>query len=148
MIDRKLEPLVKRQMIKYIGELEDDDLVMFVLEHMKDHKGPHKLVEGLEPVRVSCHLRPPAILPSRVGLGRRSFRARYQCLATGYLREYGLRRRAAHGTSDGGLASSGIRDQPWCVSCKRWFEASSEMGLQKIQTDETETTPRVVSCTS
>jgi RNA-binding protein 25 len=50
MIDRKLEPLVKRQMMKYLGELEDDDLIMFVLEHLKDHKGPQKLVEGLEPV--------------------------------------------------------------------------------------------------
>ncbi|KAH8086016.1 hypothetical protein BXZ70DRAFT_1045504 [Cristinia sonorae] len=50
MIDRKLEPLVKRQMVKYLGELEDDDLVMFVLEHLKDHKGPLKLVEGLMPV--------------------------------------------------------------------------------------------------
>jgi hypothetical protein len=52
MIDRKLEPLVKRLMVKYLGELEDDDLVMFVLEHLKDHKGPHKLIEGLEPVRI------------------------------------------------------------------------------------------------
>jgi RNA-binding protein 25 len=51
MIDRKLEPLVKRLMVKYLGELEDDDLVMFVLEHLKDHKSPLKLVEGLEPVR-------------------------------------------------------------------------------------------------
>ncbi|KAI0763542.1 hypothetical protein BD413DRAFT_616199 [Trametes elegans] len=50
MIDRKLEPLVKREMTKYLGELEDDDLIMFVLEHIKDHKGPHKLIEGLEPV--------------------------------------------------------------------------------------------------
>ncbi|KAI0345579.1 hypothetical protein BDW22DRAFT_1342920 [Trametopsis cervina] len=50
MIDRKLEPLVKKQMMKYLGELEDDDLVMFVLEHLKDHKGPQKMVEGLEPV--------------------------------------------------------------------------------------------------
>ncbi|KAI0727909.1 hypothetical protein C8Q72DRAFT_780795 [Fomitopsis betulina] len=50
MIDRKLEPLVKRQMTKYLGELEDDDLVMFVLEHLKDHKGPQKMIEGLEPV--------------------------------------------------------------------------------------------------
>ena len=50
MIDRKLEPLVKRLMVKYLGELEDDDLVMFVLEHLKDHKGPQKLIEGLEPV--------------------------------------------------------------------------------------------------
>ncbi|KAL5501860.1 hypothetical protein ACEPAH_9121 [Sanghuangporus vaninii] len=50
LIDRKLEPLIKRQMMKYLGELEDDDLVMFTVEHLKDHKGPQKLVEGLEPV--------------------------------------------------------------------------------------------------
>ncbi|KAI9066019.1 hypothetical protein FKP32DRAFT_1566663 [Trametes sanguinea] len=50
MIDRKFEPLVKREMTKYLGELEDDDLIMFVLEHLKDHKGPQKLIEGLEPV--------------------------------------------------------------------------------------------------
>jgi hypothetical protein len=50
MVDRKFEPLVKRLMVKYLGELEDDDLVMFVLEHLKDHKGPAKLIEGLEPV--------------------------------------------------------------------------------------------------
>ena len=52
MIDRKLEPLVKRQMTKYLGDLEDDELIMFVLEHLKDHKGPQKLIEGLEPVRL------------------------------------------------------------------------------------------------
>lgn len=51
MIDRKLEPLIKREMVKYLGELEDDDLIMFVLEHLKDHKGPQKLVEGLVQVR-------------------------------------------------------------------------------------------------
>jgi hypothetical protein len=51
MIDRKLEPLIKRLMTKHLGELDDDDLVMFVVEHLKDHKGPQKLVEGLEPVR-------------------------------------------------------------------------------------------------
>ncbi|KDQ62138.1 hypothetical protein JAAARDRAFT_450133 [Jaapia argillacea MUCL 33604] len=50
VVDRKFEPLVKRQMTQYLGELEDDDLVMFCLEHLKDHKGPQKLVEGLEPV--------------------------------------------------------------------------------------------------
>ena len=50
MIDRKLEPLIKRLMTKHLGELDDDDLVMFVVEHLKDHKGPQKLVEGLEPV--------------------------------------------------------------------------------------------------
>jgi hypothetical protein len=51
LIDRKLEPLVKKLMVKYLGELEDDDVVMFVIEHLKDHKSPAKLVEGLEPVR-------------------------------------------------------------------------------------------------
>ncbi|KAF5382422.1 hypothetical protein D9615_002773 [Tricholomella constricta] len=50
IIDRKFEPLVKRLMVKYLGEMEEEDLIMFVLEHMKDHKGPQKLVEGLEPV--------------------------------------------------------------------------------------------------
>ena len=37
-------------MVKYLGELDDDDVVMFVIEHLKDHKSPTKLVEGLEPV--------------------------------------------------------------------------------------------------
>ncbi|KIN96504.1 hypothetical protein M404DRAFT_162883, partial [Pisolithus tinctorius Marx 270] len=50
MIDRKFEPIIKHRMVKYLGELEDDDLIMFVVEHLKDHKGPQKLVEGLEPV--------------------------------------------------------------------------------------------------
>ncbi|KAF9478212.1 hypothetical protein BDN70DRAFT_880274 [Pholiota conissans] len=50
IIDRKLEPLVKRLMIKYLGEMEEEDLIMFVLEHLKDHKAPQKLIEGLEPV--------------------------------------------------------------------------------------------------
>ncbi|KAF5366768.1 hypothetical protein D9758_006491 [Tetrapyrgos nigripes] len=50
VIDRKFETLVKRLMVKYLGEMEEDDLIMFVLEHLKDHKSPQKLVEGLEPV--------------------------------------------------------------------------------------------------
>jgi len=50
LIDRKLEPIVRKKMTSYLGELDDDDLVMFVLEHLKDHKSPAKLVEGLEPV--------------------------------------------------------------------------------------------------
>ncbi|KAI9454063.1 hypothetical protein BJY52DRAFT_1286106 [Lactarius psammicola] len=50
LIDRKLEPLVKKLMVKYLGELDDDDVVMYVIEHLKDHKSPAKLVEGLEPV--------------------------------------------------------------------------------------------------
>ena len=43
-------------MVKYLGELEDDDLVMFVLEHLKDHKGPQKLIEGLEPVSMNLYM--------------------------------------------------------------------------------------------
>ncbi|KAF8302565.1 hypothetical protein DL93DRAFT_2090566 [Clavulina sp. PMI_390] len=50
LIDRKLEKLVRSLMIKYLGELDDDDMVMFVVEHLKDHKSPQKIVEGLEPV--------------------------------------------------------------------------------------------------
>lgn len=61
MIDRKLEPLIKRLMTKYLGELDDDDLVMFVVEHLKDHKGPQKLVEGLEPVS-------PGVMPLLLAL--------------------------------------------------------------------------------
>jgi RNA-binding protein 25 len=53
VIDRKFDPFIKRLMVKYLGELEDDDLIMFVLEHLKDHKSPQKLVDGLEPVRSS-----------------------------------------------------------------------------------------------
>jgi RNA-binding protein 25 len=53
-MDRKLEPLIHRKIEEYLGEL-DDDLVMFVIEHLKDRKGPAKLAEGLEPV---CTARP------------------------------------------------------------------------------------------
>ncbi|KAG8883364.1 hypothetical protein FRB97_006789, partial [Tulasnella sp. 331] len=52
LIDTKFEKLTKRKMKDYLGELEDDDLIMFVVEHLKDHKGPTKLIEGLEPVLV------------------------------------------------------------------------------------------------
>ncbi|KAJ7019654.1 hypothetical protein C8F04DRAFT_1147091 [Mycena alexandri] len=51
MIDRKFEPLVKRVMTQYLGDAEEaEELIMFVVEHLKDHKGPTKLTEGLEPV--------------------------------------------------------------------------------------------------
>ncbi|KAJ7186687.1 hypothetical protein C8R46DRAFT_1057724 [Mycena filopes] len=51
MIDRKFEPLVKRVMTQYLGDAEEaEELIMFVVEHLKDHKGPAKLTEGLEPV--------------------------------------------------------------------------------------------------
>jgi RNA-binding protein 25 len=43
-------------MVKYLGEMEEEDLIMFVVEHLKDHKSPQKLIEGLEPVRVHLDL--------------------------------------------------------------------------------------------
>jgi len=50
LIDRKFDPIIKRLMNKYLGDMEEEDLILFVLEHLKDHKAPQKLVEGLEPV--------------------------------------------------------------------------------------------------
>ncbi|KAJ7065251.1 hypothetical protein C8F01DRAFT_1124907 [Mycena amicta] len=51
MIDRKFEPLVKKLMTQYLGDADEaEELIMFVVEHLKDHKGPVKLIEGLEPV--------------------------------------------------------------------------------------------------
>ena len=102
MIDRKLEPLVKRLMVKYLGELEDDDLVMFVLEHLKDHKGPQKLIEGLEPVRLTLSSPRIGAYPRVLGPRRRGRRAYNQRLATDHLRKHGLRRGLAYREDDGG----------------------------------------------
>ncbi|KIJ54498.1 hypothetical protein M422DRAFT_24441 [Sphaerobolus stellatus SS14] len=49
MVDRKFEPIVRRKITEYLGD-EDEDLVMFVVEHLKDKKGPQKLFEELESV--------------------------------------------------------------------------------------------------
>ncbi|KAF7317845.1 hypothetical protein MKEN_00872400 [Mycena kentingensis (nom. inval.)] len=51
VIDRKFEPMIKKLMTQYLGDAEEaEELIMFVVEHLKDHKGPAKLIEGLEPV--------------------------------------------------------------------------------------------------
>lgn len=57
-----MQKLVRALMVKYLGELDDDDMVFFVLEHLKDHKHPSKIVDGLEPVSLpssinskTCH---------------------------------------------------------------------------------------------
>ena len=52
LIDRKLGPLIRRLMTKYLGELEDDDLILFSVEHLKDHKSPASLVDDLKVVRI------------------------------------------------------------------------------------------------
>lgn len=97
MIDRKLEPLIKRLMTKHLGELDDDDLVMFVVEHLKDHKGPQKLVEGLEPVRSFVTRWPiPSLTRHLSGSGGRGYRVHDRSLATSDFREHGLRRRITH----------------------------------------------------
>ena len=44
-----MEPIIRRKLRQYLGDL-DDELLMFVIEHLKDQKGPQKLVEGVEPV--------------------------------------------------------------------------------------------------
>jgi len=84
-------------MTKHLGELDDDDLVMFVVEHLKDHKGPQKLVEGLEPVRYSITRWPtPALTQHPLGSGGRGYRVRDRSLATSDFREHGLRGGITH----------------------------------------------------
>jgi hypothetical protein len=106
MIDRKLEPLIKRLMTKHLGELDDDDLVMFVVEHLKDHKGPQKLVEGLEPVRRRRLCLPLALTHQALGPGGRGRRIYDWSLATSNLREYGVWGRIAHREDDGRMKAS------------------------------------------
>jgi len=120
VIDRKFEPLIKKLMTKYLGEMEEEDLILFVLEHLKDHKPPHKLVEGLEPVRLFhhsvfsfqladitwplpfrtgfvflAHPRYACLLTTLLALtgpGRRSTRIRRQPVETSHFRGYGVQR--------------------------------------------------------
>lgn len=51
VIDTKFDDFTKRKMKDYLGEM-DEELIMCVIEHLKDHKGPTKLIEALEPVSV------------------------------------------------------------------------------------------------
>lgn len=83
-------------MTKHLGELDDDDLVMFVVEHLKDHKGPQKLVEGLEPVRSSVNPCRIHVLTRPLGSGGRGCRVRDRPLATGDFREHGVWGGIAH----------------------------------------------------
>ncbi|CED83986.1 U1 snRNP complex, subunit SNU71 and related PWI-motif proteins [Phaffia rhodozyma] len=49
-IQHKIEPIARRKMIEFLGELDDDDLLNFVLDHIRGRKSASDLVEGLEPV--------------------------------------------------------------------------------------------------
>ncbi|KAL7412506.1 hypothetical protein BDY24DRAFT_393154 [Mrakia frigida] len=48
IIEKKLQPLVRKKVIVYLGEMEDDDLLNFVLDHIRERKSASDLVEGLE----------------------------------------------------------------------------------------------------
>ncbi|OCF75290.1 hypothetical protein I204_04143 [Kwoniella mangroviensis CBS 8886] len=48
-IKEKIKPFVEGKINEFLGEL-DQDLVEFVLEHLKDKKGSDDLVDGLEPI--------------------------------------------------------------------------------------------------
>jgi hypothetical protein len=61
-------------MVKYLGELEDNDVVIFVIEHLrvKYHNSPTKLlVEGPEPIHTIQN-----IIDLRRNHGFRMFRMR------------------------------------------------------------------------
>ena len=90
-------------MTKYLGELDDDDLVMFVVEHLKDHKGPQKLVEGVEPVRDYDYHLTPVLIHQSPGPGGRGRGVCDQSLEASNLREYGLWGGIAHREDDGGV---------------------------------------------
>ena len=51
LIQDKIRPFVHGKMKALLGEV-DEDLADFVLEHLRDRKGPEELTEGIEPV--SC----------------------------------------------------------------------------------------------
>ncbi|WRT65978.1 uncharacterized protein IL334_002929 [Kwoniella shivajii] len=48
-IKDKIKPFVETKITAFLGEL-DQDLVEFVLEHLRDKKGSDDLVDGLEPI--------------------------------------------------------------------------------------------------
>lgn len=50
IIEKKLLPLVRRKLFDSLGEMDDDDLLKFVISHIRERKSAADLVEGLEPV--------------------------------------------------------------------------------------------------
>lgn len=43
-------------MVDALGELDDDELVNFVLQHVREKASPDVIVEGLEPVSLPFHV--------------------------------------------------------------------------------------------
>ncbi|QRW07752.1 RNA recognition motif protein [Ceratobasidium sp. AG-Ba] len=52
VVDNKILPLATKKLVEYLGELDDDDMVVFIVDHVKGRKPPQELVEALEPVLV------------------------------------------------------------------------------------------------
>ncbi|KAF8751228.1 PWI domain [Rhizoctonia solani] len=50
-VQKKIVPLARKKLEEYLGELDDDDMVVFIADHVRSRKGPVELVEALEPVR-------------------------------------------------------------------------------------------------
>ena len=50
LIDSKILTFVRDRMTHFLGDLEDDDLVNFVIQLLKDKSAPEAVVEGVEPV--------------------------------------------------------------------------------------------------
>ncbi|KAF8698250.1 PWI domain, partial [Rhizoctonia solani] len=51
-VQKKIVPLARKKLEEYLGELDDDDMVVFIADHVRSRKGPVELVEALEPVLV------------------------------------------------------------------------------------------------
>ncbi|CCO34805.1 putative RNA-binding protein C839,10 [Rhizoctonia solani AG-1 IB] len=51
-IQKKIIPLARKKLEEYLGELDDDDMVVFIADHVRGRKGPAELIEALEPVLV------------------------------------------------------------------------------------------------
>jgi len=66
IIEKKLQPLVQKKLTEYLGEMDDDDLLKFVLDHIRERKSASELVEGLEPVSTSRPFNPPFSHPSTI----------------------------------------------------------------------------------
>jgi RNA-binding protein 25 len=65
VIDTKIKPFVADKIKASLGD-PDEDLVDFVLENIRDRKGPEDIIDGLEPVRIG---RPLSVVTDIPGIG-------------------------------------------------------------------------------
>lgn len=54
-INTKILHFIREKMTDYLGELDDDDLVNFVIDKVKARATPDEIVEGVEPVSVTLN---------------------------------------------------------------------------------------------